>query len=129
MAMSVGWKPRSCAGDNACITLKLDSELTVVPGMELRLRFKPSKAGALYIQLQEEAGALQWGKWTKLVKDGEWLEWTIPFDELQRDDGRSEAPLAIGDRFKTINLFIQDGAEASLDVDWVEVVRVRDQEK
>ncbi|MCB9932392.1 MAG: hypothetical protein H6841_03125 [Planctomycetes bacterium] len=115
----------SCYGENACITLKLGNELTVVPGMQLRLRFKASKAGALYIQLQQQAGELQWGKWTKLDKNGEWLEWTIPFDELQRDDGRSEAPLAVGNRFKTINLFIQDGAEAELQLDWVEIVRVR----
>ncbi|MCZ7605848.1 MAG: hypothetical protein M5U25_07165 [Planctomycetota bacterium] len=115
----------SCHGENACITLKLENELTVVPGMQLRLRFKSFKAGALYVQLQQQAGELQWGKWTKLDKNGEWLEWSIPFDELRRDDGRSEAPLAVGDRFKTINLFIQDGAEAELQLDWLEIVRVR----
>lgn len=113
------------SGENASLSIKLPRELAALPGAELRLRFRPLKAGALYVQLQKQAGELQWGKWTKLDKNGEWLEWSITFDELRRDDGRSEAPLAVGDRFKTINLFIQDGAEAELQLDWLEIVRVR----
>ncbi len=115
----------SCYGENACINLKLDNELTVVPGMQLRLRFRPLRAGALYVQLQKQAGELQWGKWTKLDKNGEWLEWSIPLTDLQRDDGRSEAAMQAGDAFININLFIQDGAEAELQLDWLEIVRVR----
>ncbi|MCB9893927.1 MAG: hypothetical protein H6839_05745 [Planctomycetes bacterium] len=112
-------------GDNAQLSLKLPRELTTLPGTELRLRFRAAKAGALYVQLQKDAGQMQWGKWTKLAKLGEWLEWSIPIGELQRDDGRSEAAMQAGDAFININLFIQDGTEAELELDWLEIVRVR----
>jgi hypothetical protein len=114
-----------CKGENSSLTLKLEKELANVNGAELRLRFRPANAGALYVQLQQVAGQKQWGKWVPLAKKGEWLEWSIPLAELQRDDGRSEALMQVGDTFATINLFIQDGAAAELEVDWVEIVRVR----
>jgi hypothetical protein len=113
------------SGENASLTIKLPRELAALPGAELRLRFKPLKAGALYVQLQKQAGEMQWGKWTRLDQLGEWLEWSIPLTDLQRDDGRSEAAMQAGDAFININLFIQDGAEAELELDWLEIVRVR----
>ena len=113
------------SGENASLTINLPRELATLPGAELRLRFRPLKAGALYVQLQKQAGEMQWGKWFKLEQLGEWLEWSIPLTDLQRDDGRSEAAMQAGDAFININLFIQDGAEAELQLDWLEIVRVR----
>jgi hypothetical protein len=114
-----------CKGENSSLTLKLENELANVSGAELRLRFRPTSAGALYLQLQQVAGQKQWGKWMPLAKDGEWLEWSIPLSELQRDDGRSEALMQAGDTFATINIFIQDGKQAELEIDWLEIVRIR----
>ena len=114
-----------CMGENSQLSLKLAAAMASVTGAELRLRFKPSNAGALYVQLQQTAGEKQWGKWLALAKSGEWLEWSIPLADLMRDDGRSEAAMQPGDTFVNINLFIQDGKQAELELDWLEIVRVR----
>jgi hypothetical protein len=51
---------------------------------------------------------------------------SIPLAELQRDDGGEPgAFMGAGDTFATINIFIQDGKQAELETDWLEIVRVR----
>jgi hypothetical protein len=114
-----------CEGENSSLAFKLDNELACLTGATLRLRFRPINAGALYVQLQQVAGQKQWGKWTPIAKAGEWMEWIIPLAELTRDDGRSEAAMQPGDTFVAINLFIQDGKQAALELDWLEIVRIR----
>ena len=61
-----------------------------------------------------------------LAKTGDWLEWSVPLADLQRDDGAEPgAFMRPGEKFATINIFIQDGKQAELEIDWLEIVRVR----
>lgn len=111
-------------GENSFIDHALKPELTNLPGMEIRIRFR-AKGGALYVQGLREAGNGQWGVWLPLGKQDEWLEWSIPVSDLRRDDGKGEDAPALGEVFRSLKIFIQDGKDAELEIDRLEIVRVR----
>jgi hypothetical protein len=121
-------KPEASAakvsGENSFIEFVLKPELINVTGAELRIRFR-GRGGALYVQAQREAGVAQWGKWQPLSKQGEWQDWSIPLADLRQDDGRGDQPAAIGEALRVIKVFIQDGQDAELEIESLEIVRVR----
>lgn len=115
-------------GENSHVALDLPAGMKSLPGSVLRVRFKVGDASNLYFQLVSASGSEQYGLWRPVGKRGEWLEWEISLSELTRDDGRAQGPLEPGRQLTGFKVFVQDGKQAVLELDYVEIVRVQNQE-
>lgn len=112
-------------GENSHVALDLPKDMKALPGSVLRVRFKVTGANNLYLQLISVSGSEQYGLWRPVGKRGEWLEWEISFSELTRDDGHAQGPLEAGRPLTGFKVFVQDGKQAVLEFDYIEIVRVQ----
>lgn len=110
------------SGANADIAALL-GEMKALPGAVLKLRYRVTGGKALYVQLQQTAGDLQFGKWVALARVGDWQELEVALADLARDDGKGEGPPAPGEVLRALRVFVQDGDKPTLEIDWFEVSR------
>ncbi len=113
-----------CEGENSLVEFS-GNELLVLPGAQLRLRFRVTGGKALYVQIIDSYGNKQFGLWKPVAAQGEWTEWEIALSELQGDGNRGVAPPAEGDVIRSVKIYVQDGADARLELDRVTIVRVQ----
>ncbi len=109
-------------GNNAEVVAVL-GEIKALAGATLKMRYRVTGGKALYLQLQQTAGDLQFGKWFALARTGEWQELEVALADLTRDDGKGEGPPAAGEVLRTLRVFVQDGDKPTLEVDWFEISR------
>lgn len=109
-------------GHGEAVAFRYNPTLTVLPRMAVRFSVRYSKARRLQLELFEQGNDQPW-----LIhltpRQGEWVEVTVKFDELRLRE-KPEARLAADTLLRNFKLFVEGEKDASLEIDWVEFVRL-----
>jgi hypothetical protein len=110
-------------GDGDKVAFRYDPTLTVLPRMALRTRVHVEKAKRLQLELFEQGGNDQPWLIHLTPKQGEWVEVTVKFDDLRLRE-KPDARLAADTLLRNFKLYVEGDKDASLEIDWVEFVRL-----
>jgi hypothetical protein len=105
------------------VAFRFNPTLTVLPRMALRFSVRCSRAQRLQLELFEQGGSDQPWLIHLTPKQGEWVEVTVKFDDLRLRD-KPAARLAADTLLRNFKLYVEGEKDASLEIDWVEFVRL-----
>jgi len=112
----------AATGHGEFVAFRFNPTLTVLPRMAVRFSVRCSKAKRLQLELFEQGNDQPW-----LIhltpKQGEWVEVTVKFDDLRLRD-KPAARLAADTLLRNFKLYVEGETDASLEIDWVEFVRL-----
>ena len=112
----------SAKGHGEFVAFRFNPTLKLLPRMAVRFSVRYSKAKRLQLELFEQGNDQPW-----LVhltpKQGEWVEVTVKLDDLRLRD-KPAARLAADTLLRNFKLYVEGETDASLEIDWVEFVRL-----
>ena len=112
----------NATGHGEYVAFRFNPTLTVMPRMAVKMRLRVKQAKRLQLEMFEQGNDQPW-----LIhltpKQGEWVEVTVKFDELRLRE-KPDARLAADTLLRNFKLYVEGEKDASLEIDWVEFVRL-----
>ena len=112
----------NATGNGEYVAFRFNPTLTVMPRMAVKMRLRVKQAKRLQLEMFEQGNDQPW-----LIhltpEQGEWVEVTVKFDELRLRE-KPDARLAADTLLRNFKLYVEGEKDASLEIDWVEFVRL-----
>jgi outer membrane biosynthesis protein TonB len=111
-----------CKGHGEYVAFRFNPTLKLLPRMAVRFSVRYSKAKRLQLEMFEQGNDQPW-----LIhlapEQGDWVEVTVKFDELRLRE-KPDARLSADTLLRNFKLYVEGEKDASLEIDWVEFVRL-----
>ncbi len=111
-----------CKGHGEYVAFRFNPTLKLLPRMAVRFSVRYSKAKRLQLEMFEQGNDQPW-----LIhltpEQGDWVTVTVKFDELRLRE-KPDARLSVDTLLRNFKLYVEGEKDASLEIDWVEFVRL-----